>query len=85
MKDRRIGKFYIDYSDVVSGKVRPVLAKMSFIPLRRVEMLEERRQFECVGISPLFDNCEMGKTTPIYDIIVNDLDSDVSVSVRKEE
>lgn len=83
MKDRRIGKFYVDYDCVVEGDIKDTLAKMKFVPLR-VEMLVEKMQFEYVGISPLFDNCKIGQTTPIYTILVNNLGHDISISVKKK-
>ena len=82
----RIGKFYVHYNLVESGKVAPALAFMEFVPLR-VECIGYYRKYEYIGLSPLFDETPEGQMAPEYEIIVNDMaeDGKISVGVRKLE
>lgn len=78
---RRIGKFFVDFSIVERREIFPVLIKMEFVPMR-VEALFFKRQFEYIGSSPFFDKLKEGVEVPLYDIIVNDLGSELKVSVK---
>jgi len=67
---------------VESGEIAPTLAKMEFVPLR-VECISHMDKFEFVGISKLFEYTKLGEMIPEYDVLVNDLGLDISVSVSK--
>jgi hypothetical protein len=79
MKHRKMGKFYVSYEAVDSGRIAPALAKMQFVPFR-VEALHYADRFEYVGTSPLFQEMDPATVIPEYDIIINDLGPDITVS-----
>lgn len=85
MKSRRIGKFYIDYHNIMTDdndSITKALIKLKFVPLR-VEFLAYRNEFEYIGLSPQFNETPIGLEPPVYIITVNDLDkNNFSVGVE---
>ena len=79
MKHRKMGKFYVSYEAVDSGRIAPALTKMQFVPFR-VELLAYADKFEYIGTSPLFKEHDPGTVISEYNIIINDLGPEITVS-----
>lgn len=77
---KRIGKFYVRFDDLESGRIGPVLAKMLFVPYR-VESILYANRVEFIGTSPLFREVTENLITPEYEIVVNDLAEEITVTV----
>lgn len=66
---RRIGKFYLPQSMLMTMETATVLGILSFIPTR-VEHIYHQMEFEYIGFSELFREVSEGEIIPTYNIIV---------------
>lgn len=78
----RIGKFYVEWRLIESGKLHLILAKLEFVPYR-VECLYSSKRFLYEGLSSLFERKSRLEESPIYEITVLDFGANVfSVKVK---
>ena len=78
----RIGRFYISdslYTDELQGyeSIRAVLANVAVTSCR---YRQEKKVYEFVGVSPLFDDVDEGYLYPDYQFIVQNIDGTIIVS-----
>lgn len=74
MKDRRIGKFYIDWYSI-DERPEHCRAVLRDCIVLRAESMHHRGAIEYHAINPAFDVCEIGDVLPEYDIEITTLPS----------
>lgn len=70
---RRLGKFYMTEQFMRSDAAQEIFGIMAFVPYR-VEALAYNFQFECIGVSHLFEPLEEGLKVPEYKIEITEHD-----------
>ena len=82
---RRIGRFYVSVKMVEDepASLAQILTYLAFVPLR-VECLWAGRQFEYIGISPMFKDMPEGTVTPEYDLTIHTNEGELETVGVKE-